>query len=101
MQWLRRLGTPHSGFRYVTEGGDPVRRRRQSYVHPIVLAQYRDRGLTIAPYLRRGQKARGPRATSRASGGPLIRSPEEQALTRFLAEYFPDRRRRPRDEAAA
>src|SRR5579872_7256632 len=27
MRWIRRLGTPQSGFRYVTDDGTPVRKR--------------------------------------------------------------------------
>ena len=58
---------------------------RKSYVHPLVIALYVDRGLTMAEYLGRSRKAKGL-------------SVEESALTRFLDEHFPDRRRTPRAE---
>lgn len=56
---------------------------RKSYVHPLVIALYVDRGLTMAEYLRRSRKVKRLSA-------------EESALTRFLDEHFPDRRKRPR-----
>jgi DNA topoisomerase-1 len=56
---------------------------RKSYVHPLVIGLYVDRGLTIADYLRRHRKVKRL-------------SVEESALTRFLDEHFPDRRRKPR-----
>jgi DNA topoisomerase-1 len=56
---------------------------RKSYVHPLVIALYVDRGLTIAGYLRRSRKVKRL-------------SVEESALTRFLDEHFPDRRKTPR-----
>jgi DNA topoisomerase I len=56
---------------------------RKSYVHPLVIALYVDRGLTIAEYLRRSRKVKRL-------------SVEESALTRFLDEHFPDRRKTPR-----
>ena len=56
---------------------------RKSYVHPLVIGLYVDRGLTIAQYLHRRRKV-------------LRLSREESALTRFLDEHFPDRRRKPR-----
>jgi DNA topoisomerase-1 len=62
---------------------------RKSYVHPIVIAQYLDRGLTIAPFLT-GACRRLARCTQ-----------EEAALSAFLQEHFPERRRRPRQDAAA
>jgi DNA topoisomerase I len=56
---------------------------RKSYVHPLVIGLYVDRGLTIAGYLHRRRKV-------------WRLSREESALTRFLDEHFPDRRRKPR-----
>lgn len=56
---------------------------RKSYVHPLVIGLYVDRGLTIAEYLRQR------RAAKRLAV-------EEWALTRFLNAHFPDRRRKPR-----
>lgn len=56
---------------------------RKSYVHPLVIGLYVDRGLTIADYLRRSRKVKRL-------------SVEESALTRFLDEHFPDRRKKPR-----
>jgi DNA topoisomerase-1 len=58
---------------------------RQSYTHPILLAKYVDEGATIAGYLTR---ARARDCYAHAA--------EERALIRFLAEHFPDRRRRRR-----
>jgi DNA topoisomerase-1 len=51
---------------------------RKSYVHPIVIAQYLDHGLTIAPHLDRAHSSR--------------HTPAEAALAAFLNEHFPDRR---------
>jgi DNA topoisomerase-1 len=56
---------------------------RKSYVHPLVIGLYTDRGLTIAEYLRRTRRVKRLSA-------------EESALTRFLDEPFPDRRKTPR-----
>jgi DNA topoisomerase-1 len=56
---------------------------RKSYVHPLVIGLYIDRGLTIAEYLKRRRAARRLSA-------------EEWALSRFLDTHFPDRRRIPR-----
>jgi DNA topoisomerase I len=58
---------------------------RKSYVHPLVIGLYVDRGLTIADDLRRARKVKRLSA-------------EESALTRFLDEHFPDRRRKPRSD---
>lgn len=70
---------------------------RKSYVHPIVPSLYVDRGLTIS----RGRARSGgptPRPPSRLTRDPWVPfSPDERALTRFLIEHFPDRRRRARD----
>jgi len=61
---------------------------RKSYVHPIVIAQYLDHGVTIAPYLGRVRSARC--------------TPAEAALAAFLREHFPDRaERRDVDRTAA
>jgi DNA topoisomerase I len=60
---------------------------RASYVHPIVIARYLDQGETIA--LSR---------THRANGGRGEHYPEERALIRFLDRYFPERRKRRREE---
>jgi DNA topoisomerase I len=56
---------------------------RKSYVHPLVIGLYLDRGLTIAEYLKRRQVMHRL-------------SVEEWALSRFLDAHFPDRRRAPR-----
>ena len=64
---------------------------RASYVHPIVIARYLDEGETIAPTLRRLRARRGR---------PGAHEPEERALIAFLDRHFPERRRRPRTEAA-
>jgi DNA topoisomerase I len=58
---------------------------RKSYVHPLVIALYVDRGITLADDLRRARKVKRL-------------SVEESALTRFLDEHFPDRRKKPRTE---
>jgi DNA topoisomerase I len=58
---------------------------RKSYVHPLVIALYVDRGITLADDLRRARKVKRL-------------SIEESALTRFLDEHFPDRRKKPRTD---
>lgn len=63
---------------------------RASYVHPAVIEQYVKDGTTIS--LRRGRTGRG--------SGASAHSPEERALIRFLAQYFPERRRRRRTDDA-
>ena len=63
---------------------------RKSYVHPMVIARYVDDAVTIDRFRRRAARA-GPRA--RGGSG---HAPEEDALIRFLDEYFPERRRRAR-----
>ena len=59
---------------------------RASYVHPAVIEKYIEIGATIG--------LRGRRNGQRTSA--LGHSPEERALIRFLAKYFPERRRRRR-----
>jgi len=56
---------------------------RKSYVHPLIIGLYTDRGLTIAGHLGRTRRVKRLSA-------------EESALTRFLDEHFPDRRKQPR-----
>ena len=68
---------------------------RASYCHPIVIARYLDAGDTIT-LGRPGTKRRGS----------FDYAPEERALIRFLARWFPERRRAARaagedDRAAA
>lgn len=63
---------------------------RASYVHPMVIARYLDDGETIA--LRPARRAARNRGRAH--------SPEERALIAFLERHFPERRRRPRAEAA-
>lgn len=63
---------------------------RTSYVHPMVLARYEDEGATIAPDLER--------LRARARRGDWRHAPEERALIKFLDKYFPERRRKRRDE---
>jgi DNA topoisomerase-1 len=63
---------------------------RQSYIHPMVLARYEDEGVTIAPGL--------ARRTARARRDDWRHAPEERALIEFLDRYFPERRRKRRDE---
>ena len=64
---------------------------RKSYIHPMVLARYEDEGVTIAPDL--------PRRRGHARRGDWRQAPEERALIKFLDKYFPERRRKRRDEA--
>lgn len=77
---------------------------RKSYVHPIVTALYTDRGLTIADarsrHPRQGGRQRPPSGEARRSDPWVLATPEERALVAFLAEHFPDRRRKPREETA-
>ena len=62
---------------------------RKSYVHPIVIAEYLDHGLTIhIPPGRQRKQAAHSNAV------------EERALLRFLDEHFPERRKRPRAAAS-
>jgi DNA topoisomerase-1 len=61
---------------------------RKSYVHPVVVMKYLRSGTTIT--LPTHAK------TSSSNGGGY--APEESALIDFLDEYFPERRKAPRDE---
>lgn len=73
---------------------------RKSYVHPIVPGLYIDRGLTI-PQGEGGLSrahTRRPRPSAHTRDPWVPFSPEEKALTRFLLEHFPDRRRTVREE---
>lgn len=74
---------------------------RKSYVHPMVLAQYLDRGVTIESYLPAPRRGRAAQSGAGGKRTWAARSPEERALIAFLAEHFPERRRRPREAAAA
>ena len=64
---------------------------RKSYVHPIVIARYLEDGTTITLPTRRS--APGKRIAHRSA--------EEHALLRFLAEHFPERRRKARETEKA
>jgi DNA topoisomerase-1 len=61
---------------------------RKSYVHPVVVMKYLRSGTTIS--LPPQAKAAGSNGTGYA--------PEEEALISFLDEYFPERRKAPREE---
>ncbi len=61
---------------------------RKSYVHPVVVMKYLRSGTTIA------LPTRARAAHSNGTGY----APEESALIDFLDEYFPERRKAPRDE---
>ena len=61
---------------------------RKSYVHPIIAARYLEDGTTIRLPAHRAS------SSHRRSG----HTAEEQALLRFLAEHFPERRRKVRVE---
>jgi DNA topoisomerase-1 len=61
---------------------------RKSYVHPVVVMKYLRSGTTITL---------PPRAKAAGSNG-VGYAPEEEALISFLDEYFPERRKAPRDE---
>ncbi|GAC1414558.1 MAG: DNA topoisomerase IB [Gemmatimonadaceae bacterium] len=60
---------------------------RKSYVHPVVVMKYLRSGTTISLPKNLGSSSNG---TGHA--------PEESALIEFLDEYFPERRKAPRDE---
>lgn len=66
---------------------------RNSYIHPMVLARYEDEGVTIAGDL-------APISAQRRRG-EWRHAPEERALIKFLDRYFPERRRKRRDESQA
>ena len=57
-------------------------------MHPVVVMKYLRSGTTIA------LPARAKAAYSNGTGY----APEEEALISFLDEYFPERRKAPRDE---
>ena len=59
---------------------------RKSYVHPIVVSRYLQRGVTIPL----------PVKARRHTGD--AHAPEERALVEFLDEHFPERRRQRREE---
>ena len=61
---------------------------RKSYVHPVVVMKYLRSGTTIS------LPARPKAANSNGTGY----APEEEALISFLDEYFPERRKAPREE---
>jgi DNA topoisomerase I len=61
---------------------------RKSYVHPVVVMKYLRSGTTITL----------PAHTKAASLNGVGYAPEEEALISFLDEYFPERRKAPRDE---
>ena len=61
---------------------------RKSYVHPVVVMRYLRSGTTITL----------PAHTKAASLNGVGYAPEEEALISFLDEYFPERRKAPRDE---
>ncbi len=60
---------------------------RKSYVHPVVVMRYLRSGTTITL----------PKHL-RVSENGIGHAPEESALIEFLDEYFPERRKAPRDE---
>ncbi len=60
---------------------------RKSYVHPVVVMKYLRSGTTIAL----------PK-NIRTSDNGIGHAPEEEALISFLDEYFPERRKAPRNE---
>jgi DNA topoisomerase-1 len=60
---------------------------RKSYVHPVVVMKYLRSGTTISL----------PKQLNHSSNG-LGHAPEEEALISFLDEYFPERRKAPREE---
>lgn len=64
---------------------------RASYVHPAVIERYVEDGTTIS--VRSNGRGRAVRSAA-------AHSPEERALIRFLAEHFPERRRRRRVDDA-
>ena len=60
---------------------------RKSYVHPVVVMKYLRGGMTITL----------PKHVSSSDNG-IGHAPEESALIEFLDEYFPERRKAPREE---
>src|SRR6267143_3749278 len=71
-----------------SELGNTPTRCRKSYVHPVIVMRYLRSGTTITL---------PSRARSAHSNGTGY-APEESALIDFLDEYFPERRKAPRDE---
>jgi DNA topoisomerase-1 len=61
---------------------------RKSYVHPVVVMKYLRSGTTISL----------PARANAAGSNGVGYAPEEEALISFLDEYFPERRKAPRDE---
>jgi DNA topoisomerase I len=61
---------------------------RKSYVHPVV----------VMKYLRSGTTIELPASVKSARSNGVGHAPEESALISFLDEYFPERRRTPREE---
>jgi DNA topoisomerase-1 len=61
---------------------------RKSYVHPVV----------VMKYLRSGTTIELPARVSKAASNGVGHAPEESALIDFLDEYFPERRKAPREE---
>lgn len=60
---------------------------RKSYVHPVVIMRYLRSGTTITL----------PPATQASAKNGIDHAPEERALIEFLDEYFPERRKEPRE----
>jgi DNA topoisomerase-1 len=61
---------------------------RKSYVHPVVVMKYLRSGTTISL----------PTRAKASDSNGVGYAPEESALIEFLDEYFPERRKAPRDE---
>jgi DNA topoisomerase I len=61
---------------------------RKSYVHPVV----------VMKYLRSGATIELPKSLMKSSDNGVGHAPEEEALISFLDEYFPERRKTPREE---
>jgi len=61
---------------------------RKSYVHPVVVMKYLRSGTTISL----------PTRAKASDSNGVGYAPEEEALISFLDEYFPERRKAPRDE---
>jgi DNA topoisomerase I len=61
---------------------------RKSYVHPVV----------VMKYLRSGTTIELPKSFRKSSDNGVGHAPEEEALISFLDEYFPERRKAPRED---
>jgi DNA topoisomerase-1 len=61
---------------------------RKSYVHPVV----------VMKYLRSGTTIELPKALKKSGENGVGHAPEEEALISFLDEYFPERRKTPRED---